>query len=111
LHALFAQTQGGVVDDLESCRRFMFFLNTTLIIDVERQSRVSLLWKLHLFLVLRQTSLTGKEKCHSTIPFEREAEESRNCKLRMIDIFTTKASMTTVDVNTVRLYKADESRL
>jgi hypothetical protein len=41
------------------------------------------------FLVLRQTSLTGKEKCHSTIPFEREAEESRNFKLRMIERFKT----------------------
>jgi hypothetical protein len=47
-----------------------------------------------LFLVRRQTSLTGKAKCLSTIPFEREAEESRNFKLRMIERFKTKAPMT-----------------
>jgi hypothetical protein len=55
-----------------------------------------------LFLVRCQTSLTGKAKRRSTIPFEREAEESRNFKLRMIDRFKTKASMTTEDANSRR---------
>jgi hypothetical protein len=41
--------------------------------------------------------VTGKAKRRSTISFEREAEESRNFKLRMIDRFKTKASMATED--------------
>jgi hypothetical protein len=69
--------------------------NPTSIINVERQSLDSCGSCTFSSFVVNHSSLNGKAKRSSTIPFEREAEESRNFKLRMIDRFMTKTSMTT----------------